>query len=175
MSTWYPIVLKNWNIRNPSSPIVFRASSSGCSTYRIGCPSFFDSAAGRSPKANSSPASSTVLPIAAFGSSKARATNSPMSFTATSCWRVAGRSRDDEESVHVPKERGEARALCEVTLNAFDSRGGESVQLRGVSREPDHSMSSLEEAACDRPSLLSRRPRHQNRLRLGHVRLPRGP
>ena len=85
------------------------------------------------------------------------------------------RSRDDEESVHVPKERGEARALCEVTLNAFDSRGGESVQLRGVSREPDHSMSSLEEAACDRPSLLSRRPRHQNRLRLGHVRLPRGP
>src|SRR5438445_442128 len=88
MSTWYPIVLKNWNIRNPSSPILFRASSSGCSTYRIGCPSFFDSAAGRSPKANSSPASSTVLPSAAFGSSNARATNSPMSFTATSCWRV---------------------------------------------------------------------------------------
>src|SRR5213594_3467423 len=68
------------------------------------------------------------------------------------------RSRDDEEAVHFPKERGHARALRKVTLNAFDSRRGESVQLRGVSGEANHSMSSLEEAPCDRAALLSRRP-----------------
>src|SRR3989441_10853087 len=79
------------------------------------------------------------------------------------------RSRDDEETVHIPNERGEARALREVTLNAFDSRGGQALQLRGASREANYSMSSLEEAACDRPALLSRRPRHQNRLRLCHA------
>src|SRR5213594_2336484 len=48
-------------------------------------------------------------------------------------------------------------------------RSGASVQLRGASREADHSMSSLEETPCDRAALLSRRPRHQNRLRLRHA------
>src|SRR2546430_9250498 len=85
------------------------------------------------------------------------------------------RSRDDEETVHIPNERGEARALREVTLNAFDSRGGQALQLRGASREANYSMSSLEEAACDRPALLSRRPRHQNRLRLCHAIVSRSP
>src|SRR2546427_3286306 len=79
------------------------------------------------------------------------------------------RRRDDEEAIHVPNDWGEARALREVSLNALDSRGGESVQLRGASREADDSMSSLEEAPCDRPALLSRRSRHQNRLRLRHA------
>src|SRR2546426_6367083 len=36
-------------------------------------------------------------------------------------------------------------------------------------------MSSLGEPASARPSLLSRRPRHQNRLRLCHPQSPRGP
>src|SRR5207245_7332465 len=72
-------------------------------------------------------------------------------------------------------EGSEACTLCEVTLSAFDSHGGEGIQLRGASREADDSMSSLEEAASDRPSLLSRRPRHQNRLRLCHPQSPRGP
>src|SRR2546430_8988402 len=43
------------------------------------------------------------------------------------------------------------------------------------SREANYSMSSLEEAACDRPALLSRRPRHQNRLRLCHAIVSRSP
>src|SRR3989475_7949446 len=88
------------------------------------------------------------------------------------------RRRDDEEAIHIPNERGEARALREVTLNAFDSRGGQALQLRGASREANYSMSSLEEAACHRPALLSRRPRHQNRLRLCHANrltVPRRP
>src|SRR3989454_10342009 len=79
------------------------------------------------------------------------------------------RSRADEEAVHLPKERGEACALGEVALRALDTRGGESFQLRGASREADPSMSSLEETRCDRAALLSRRPRHQNRLRLRHA------
>jgi len=70
---------------------------------------------------------------------------------------------------------GEACALREVTLSAFDSCGGEGFQLRGASREADDSMPSLEEAASDRPSLLSRRSRHQDRLRLCHPQSPRGP
>src|SRR2546427_888791 len=85
------------------------------------------------------------------------------------------RSRDDEETVHIPNERGEARALREVTLNAFDSRGGQALQLRGASREANYSMSSLEEAACDRPALLSRPPRHPNPLRLCHAIVSRSP
>src|SRR2546428_3106802 len=85
------------------------------------------------------------------------------------------RGRDDEEAVRVPNEGSEACALCEITLSAFDSRGGEGFQVRGASCEADDSMSSLEEAASDRPSLLSRRPRHQNRLRLCHPQSPRGP
>jgi len=85
------------------------------------------------------------------------------------------RGRDDEEAVHVPNERGEACALREVTLSAFDSRGGEGFQLRGASREADDSMSSLDEAASDRPSLLSCRSRHQNRLRLCHPQSLCGP
>ena len=85
------------------------------------------------------------------------------------------RGRDDEEPVHVPNEGGEACAVREVTLSAFESRGGEGLQLRGASCEADDSMSSLEEAASDRPSLLSCRSRHQKRLRLCHPQSPRGP
>ncbi len=78
-------------------------------------------------------------------------------------------SRDDEEAVHIPKERGEACALGEVALRAFDTGGSEGLQIRAVSSEADDSMSSLKEAPCDRAALLSRRPRHQNRLRLCHA------
>src|SRR5436309_123912 len=77
-------------MRIPSSPIRCRASSSLCSTYFMGCRSFLERRAVRSAIVSWSPASSTVLPPAFAGESKARATISPISRTATSCWRVSG-------------------------------------------------------------------------------------